>query len=116
MRKKKSGRRPRAGKVSTPPVLLDERRLTGTLMRRQATLGLSIAMLFLFLVLGLPLANHYWPEVAARPLTGFPLTWLLLGILFYPLTWLLSAVFIRASERVEREEAEMIQRELETRR
>lgn len=78
-------------------------RLAHVVMRRQAALSLRVAAVFLAMVLGLPLVNHFLPGVANAPLGGFTRTWLFLGVLFFPITWLLSAYFIRASDRIEAE-------------
>ena len=85
--------------------------LTGTLMRRQALLGVRVAAIFLVLVLGLPLLTHYRPDWTQQPILGFPASWFLLGLLFYPITWALSAYFVKASERMESEDAELVRRE-----
>lgn len=74
-------------------------------MRRQAALGLRVSAIFLVLIIGLPLFNQRYPEVAATPVFGFPVTWLLLGVAFFPITWLLSAYFVRESDRIESEAA-----------
>lgn len=88
------------------------RALTAALMRRQARLSLAVASLALVLILGVPLVNAYAPAVGQTPVLGFPLSWLLLGLLFYPLTWFLSAWFVRRSEDMEKAEAELIRAEL----
>jgi uncharacterized membrane protein (DUF485 family) len=85
--------------------------LAGRLMRRQAALSLRVAAVFLVLVFGVPLLNQYVPEWGRPVLLGFPLSWFLLALLFYPLTWLLSIVFVRSSERLETDDAEMVRRE-----
>ncbi|HTE17351.1 MAG TPA: DUF485 domain-containing protein [Armatimonadota bacterium] len=85
--------------------------LTGTLMRRQALLGVRVAAVFLILVLGMPLLTHFRPDWTQQPILGFPASWFLLGLLFYPITWALSAYFVKASERMESEDAEMVRRE-----
>lgn len=85
--------------------LTDEQhaRLAHHVMRRQAALSLQVASVFLAMLFGLPLLNHFAPEFANRNLFGFTLTWFLLGVLFYPITWLLSAYFVRQSDRIEAE-------------
>lgn len=88
-----------------------DRELAGILMRGQALLGLRVAAVFLLLVLGLPLLSHYAPALSEQLVLGFPLSWLLLGLLFYPITWALSAYFVKASERMEVEQAEMAREE-----
>jgi uncharacterized membrane protein (DUF485 family) len=80
------------------------------IMRRQARLSVRVALLFLLLVLGLPLVNLYLGPLAQARVGGFSATWLFLGVLFYPITWLLSAYFVRASEVVERQSAELGER------
>jgi uncharacterized membrane protein (DUF485 family) len=62
-------------------------------------------------VLGLPLLSHFAPAFSQQPVLGFPLSWLLLGLLFYPITWALSAYFVKASERMEEEQARMVREE-----
>jgi uncharacterized membrane protein (DUF485 family) len=93
------------------PIVSASPALAGTLMRRQASLSLRVAFIFLLLILGLPLLTHFAPEAMQRPMLGFPISWFVLGIAFYPITWALSAYFVRASERLEEQDAEMIRRE-----
>jgi uncharacterized membrane protein (DUF485 family) len=75
------------------------------LMRRQLRLSISCAATFLVALLGLPLLNYFAPELMARRVAGFTLTWLLLGVLFFPLVWVISFYFIRRSIAMEEEEA-----------
>lgn len=79
----------------------DQARLARALMRRQASLSLRVAAVFLVLVLGVPLVNAFWPELANTPILGFTATWLFLGVLIYPITVLLSFYFVGASNRIE---------------
>jgi uncharacterized membrane protein (DUF485 family) len=88
-----------------------DRELAGMLMRRQAALGLRVAIVFLALVLGLPLLTHFKPDWSQQPVFGFPLSWFLLAILFYPITWALSAYFVHASEQMEAEDAALVREE-----
>jgi hypothetical protein len=62
----------------------------------------------LVLLLGLPLANYFWPDVMATRVFGFTLTWFLLGIGFVPIVWIISHYFIRRSIALEGEEVAMI--------
>jgi uncharacterized membrane protein (DUF485 family) len=94
----RSARNPSAGPPAASPDAL-----LGAIMRRQARLSVGVALIFLVLVLGLPVVNHYLPGLAQSRIAGFTATWLFLGLLFYPITWLLSAYFVRASEEVEHE-------------
>ncbi len=79
--------------------------LAKSVMRRQASLSLRVAAIFVALLAGLPLFNAWFPEVANRPFAGFTVSWFLLGISFFPITWLLSAYFVKASDRLEAEAA-----------
>ena len=51
------------------------------LMKRQLRLSVSCASAFLLLLLGLPLLNYFAPELMARRVGGFTLSWLVLGVL-----------------------------------
>ena len=77
--------------------------LMGRVMKRQAGLSLRVAVVFIAILIILPLFNLFAPELAAKSIVGFPLTWLLLGVLFYPLTWVLSSYFVSNSDRIEAE-------------
>ena len=74
------------------------------LLRRQLRLSIGCAATFLVVLLGLPLANYFLPELMARRVAGFTLSWLILGVIFFPLVWAISWVFIRRSMRLEEEE------------
>src|SRR5688572_19830362 len=75
------------------------------LMQKQLKLSIGCAAAFLVALLGLPLLNYFAPELMARRVAGFTLTWLLLGVLFFPLVWVISYYFIRRSIAMEEEEA-----------
>ena len=80
------------------------------LMRKQLKLSIACALAFLVVLLGLPLANYFWPELmAARVFGGFTLTWFLLGIGFFPAVWAISFYFIRRSIALEDEEVREVQ-------
>src|SRR5881396_1330645 len=81
------------------------------LMRRQLRLSIACATTFLIALLGLPLANYFWPELMATRIFGFTLTWFLLGVMFFPLVWLISWIFIRRSIALEGAEVEEVERE-----
>ena len=82
-----------------------------SLMARQLKLSIACALTFLIALLGLPLANYFWPEVMATRVLGFTLTWFVLGVLFFPFVWIISYVFIRRSMALERAEVEEVSRE-----
>lgn len=73
------------------------------MMRRQLKLSLSVAFVFVSILVGLPLINLFLPDLAKTRIAGFSLTWLILGVLFYPLTWILSTWFVNGSEKLEAE-------------
>lgn len=77
--------------------------LLADLIRRQRRLALSVTGVFLVLLLGLPLVNLLLPTVAALPVFGLPLTWVLLAILIYPLLWLLGWYFSTTARALEDE-------------
>jgi uncharacterized membrane protein (DUF485 family) len=75
-----------------------------SLMRKQLKLSIACALAFLVVLLGLPLANYFLPELMATRIFGFTLTWFLLGIGFFPAVWVISFFFIRRSIALEEEE------------
>jgi uncharacterized membrane protein (DUF485 family) len=76
------------------------------LMRDQLKLSIACALAFTVALLALPLLNYYQPELMARRVLGFTLTWLILGVLFFPYVWIISYVFIKRSIALEDAEAE----------
>jgi uncharacterized membrane protein (DUF485 family) len=80
-----------------------------SLMRRQLRLSIACAATFMVVLLGLPLANYFLPELMARPVAGFTLSWLILGILFFPFVWAISWIFIRRSMALEESEIREVQ-------
>ncbi|MEP6755562.1 MAG: DUF485 domain-containing protein [Chthonomonadales bacterium] len=83
-------------------------------MGKQATLSVSVAVVFLIALLGLPLFNYYNPERAAMPVFGITLTWLILGLLFYPITWVLSFFFVHQSDKIEAECLKLVPTDVST--
>ncbi len=82
-----------------------------SLMRKQLKLSIACALAFLLVLLGLPLANFFAPELMATRIMGFTLTWFLLGIGFFPAVWTISFYFIRRSIALEEEEVAEVSRE-----
>jgi len=76
-----------------------------SLMRKQLQLSILCATAFLVVLLGLPLANYFFPELMATRVFGFTLTWFLLGIGVFPAVWCISFYFIKRSIALEEEEA-----------
>jgi uncharacterized membrane protein (DUF485 family) len=79
------------------------------LMRKQLKLSIACAVAFLVVLLGLPLANYFWPELMAKRVFGFTLTWFVLGIGFFPAVWCIAFYFIRRSIALEDEEVREVQ-------
>ena len=78
------------------------------LMRKQLRLSVTCAATFLLALLGLPLLNYFFPDLMARRVFGFTLTWFLLGVLFFPLVWLIAWFFIRRSIALEEAEVKEV--------
>lgn len=78
------------------------------LMRRQLALSILCASAFLVALVGLPLLNHLAPDLMARRVAGFTLSWLVLGVLFFPFVWAIAWVFIRRSIRLETQEVDEV--------
>ncbi len=81
-----------------------------SLMRKQLKLSITCALSFLIVVLGLPLANYFAPELMAKRIFGFTLTWFFLGIGFFPAVWCISFYFIKRSIKLEEEEVSEVNR------
>jgi uncharacterized membrane protein (DUF485 family) len=81
-----------------------------SLMRKQLRLSILSASAFLVVLLGLPLANYFWPELMAIRILGFTVTWLILGIGFFPAVWVIAWLFIKRSKALEQEEVAEVQR------
>lgn len=75
------------------------------LMRNQLRLSIACALAFAIALVALPLLNYLAPDLMARRVGGFTLSWLILGVLFFPYVWLLSWIFIRRSLALEASEA-----------
>jgi uncharacterized membrane protein (DUF485 family) len=75
------------------------------LMRRQLRLSIACAATFVIVLLGLPLANYFAPELMSKRIAGFTLTWLILGVLFFPFVWAIAWIFIKRSIALEEDES-----------
>ncbi len=99
--------------MPTPPSPQDEvhsEEFLRLLMRRQLKLSVACAAAFLVVLLGLPLANYFAPQLMATRVAGFTLSWLLLGVLFFPAVWGISWFFIRRSIALEEDEVKSVKR------
>ena len=79
-----------------------------SLMRKQLKLSVACAASFFIVLLGLPLANYFAPELMATRIGGFTLTWLVLGIAFFPFVWVIAFYFIKRSIALEDEEVKEV--------
>ena len=80
-----------------------------SLMRKQLKLSIACALAFFIVLLGLPLANYFWPDLMATRVWGFTLTWFVLGIGFFPAVWCIAFYFIKRSIALETEEVAEVQ-------
>jgi hypothetical protein len=71
------------------------------LIKRQRALSISVAFVFLAIVLSLPLLCFFLPTLTAFEIFGFNLSWLVLGILIYPFIWALAFYFVSTAEKYE---------------
>ena|SRR5438067_4527734 len=81
------------------------------LMQRQLQLSIGCAAAFLVALLGLPLLNYFAPELMAKRVFGFTLSWFLLGVFFFPLVWVIAFYFIKRSIALEEIEAARVRGE-----
>jgi len=79
-----------------------------SLMRKQLKLSITCALAFLLVLLGLPIANYFAPELMAKRIFGFTLSWFLLGVGFFPAVWVISFYFIRRSIALEEDEVRSV--------
>ena len=111
---------PRTSAVRLPPGratlrALDEQDRVGellvrSLVRTQLLLALKLLALMVVLLGGLPLLFAVAPGTRDVTVLGFPLPWLLLGVLVYPALLVGGAVHLRLAERNEREFTELVER------
>jgi uncharacterized membrane protein (DUF485 family) len=90
---------------ATPSLELHSEEFLQFLMRRQLRLSCLCAAAFLVVLLGLPLANYFFPDFMATRVCGFTLSWFFLGIGFFPAVWVIAYYFIRRSIALEETEA-----------
>ena len=78
------------------------------LVRRQRTLSLSVAAVFLCALFGLPLFNLLFNELSTLPVFGLSLAWLLLAALVYPLLWFLALYYVSTARKLEDEFIDLV--------
>ena len=114
-------------RVTSPHITATrQRRVTGTseidaqtdlgeiymssLLRSQLRLALLVLAALAVLVAGLPLAFALLPGVTRVHVLGMPLPWVLLGFAVYPVMFGLGWLYVRASERTERDFTDVVER------
>jgi uncharacterized membrane protein (DUF485 family) len=99
--------------MSTPTPTSDDQLhsegFLSSLMRRQLSLSVTCAGAFFIVLLFLPLANYFAPQLMSSRVAGFTLTWLILGVLFFPAVWIISWIFIRRSTWLEEDEVRQVE-------
>ena len=111
---------PRAGARRRAPgragvTALDEQDVVGellirSLMRAQLSLGLRLAVVFGFLLGGLPLLFAVAPATREVEVLGLALPWLVLGVLVYPTLFAGGWLYVRLAERNERDFVDLVER------
>jgi uncharacterized membrane protein (DUF485 family) len=97
-------RRPMKDQAPEKQIDMHSEQFLHSLMRKQLKLSIACALAFLVVLLGLPLANYFAPELMAKRIFGFTLTWFVLGIGFFPAVWCIAFYFIKRSIALENEE------------
>jgi uncharacterized membrane protein (DUF485 family) len=97
-----------APKPSDSPDQIHSEEFLRALMRRQLRLSVACAATFIVALVALPLLNYFAPELMAKRIAGFTLTWLVLGVLFFPFVWVISYLFIRRSIALEQDEVKSV--------
>ncbi|MFY0408780.1 hypothetical protein [Solicola sp. PLA-1-18] len=81
-----------------------------SLVRTQLRLALLTVLALATTIGALPLAFAAYPELFAWRLAGVPLAWVILGAGVYPPLFALGWAYVRASERAERDFADLVER------
>jgi hypothetical protein len=94
---------------------IDERTALGeiymeALVRAQLRLGATVLAATALLLGGLPLLFLAVPATSSLRVWQVPLPWLVLGVLVYPVVLLAARYYVRHSERVERDFADLVAR------
>jgi hypothetical protein len=80
------------------------------LMRAQLRLGLSVLLATAVLLGGLPLLFLVVPGASDARVGPVPLPWLALGVMVYPVVVVAARYYVRHSERIERDFADLVAR------
>jgi uncharacterized membrane protein (DUF485 family) len=79
-----------------------------TVMGRQLRLSMSIASVFVAIIVVVPLLNKFLPDTMNAPFMGFTVSWFLLGFGIFPVLILLAWLFVRRSNAFEDEAVAMV--------
>lgn len=79
-----------------------------TIMRRQLGLSMSIASVFVAIIVAVPLLNKFAPDAMNTPFLGFTLSWFILGFGIFPVLIALAVLFVRRSNAFEDEAIGMV--------
>lgn len=79
-----------------------------TVMGRQLRLSMSIASVFVAIIVVVPLLNKFAPELMSTPFMGFTLSWFLLGFAIFPILIFLAWLFVQRSNAFEDEAVAMV--------
>lgn len=74
-----------------------------TVMTRQLRLSMSIASVFVAIIIAVPLLNKFLPDVMNTPFLGFTFSWFLLGFGIFPVLIVLAWLFVKRSNAFEDE-------------
>ena len=81
-----------------------------SLLRSQGRLAITVLVALVVLIGGLPLLFTWVPSLADVEVLGMPLPWVLLGFAVYPVMFGLGWLYVRASERTERDFTDVVER------
>jgi hypothetical protein len=84
--------------------------LVRSLVRAQLRNALTMAVLTIVALAGLPLLFYLFPEFGAFTVLGVRLPWVLLGVAPYPLIYGIGVWYVRRAERHERDFVNMVDR------
>lgn len=81
------------------------------LLRAQLRLSVAILLGMGSVILGLPALFILVPQAREIDVGPIPLPWLTIGVLIYPLIIVAARIYVRQSERIEREFAELMRQQ-----
>jgi uncharacterized membrane protein (DUF485 family) len=79
-----------------------------TVMGRQLRLSMSIASVFVAIIVVVPLLNKFIPDTMNAPFMGFTVSWFVLGFGIFPILILLAWLFVQRSNAFEDEAVSMV--------